>query len=449
MAAAAHSELLDLEEVPHRVALATSSTEALAQGVPGLLRLLENLRLEEVDPRHRRLRLNNATLQERVFRPLPGAFDLLCALGYTPVQEDGETCLCLDTARHSSAAAAKEVSWLQGLIERRWQPQPWPCPACTLQNAAGAGNCAACDGPRPAWASLPALPKPRLAAAQTKPAPAGAQEEEQQRRAEGLQRALTEKQRERERILAEARADRQRFHDIGAGEAPSATAAASPATMTAQAATQAMQQPSSATLRIRLPDGAVLEETFEAAAPLSRVFDCVDSLLVANGELAEDYTLLQAIPRRAFLREVLGGRSLADLGLAPSSTLSVLRNEDRGRVQSGGVETALITGAIEGLSYEELQELEERMGDAGKRPRRASSQAREACSRVHPYEGGGVASGSSVAEERRCAICLVDFEAGIMLRTLWCGHKFHQMCIDKWLTDKDECPICRMALQAS
>mmetsp|Transcript_6042 Transcript_6042/g.17867 ORF Transcript_6042/g.17867 Transcript_6042/m.17867 type:complete len:169 (+) Transcript_6042:1-507(+) len=167
------------------------------------------------------------------------------------------------------------------------------------------------------------------------------------------------------------------------------------------------------------------------------------------GEPTQDYALLQAIPRRVFLREVLGGRTLAELGLAPSATLSVLRSEDRGRVQSGGVETAFLTGNIDNLSYEELQELQSRIGDVSTRSRRAPPHIREARTRVRPYEVSGEAASGSIGAERRCPICLQDFEAGTLLRTLWCSHSFHQACVDRWLAEQDECPVCRIPLQAA
>merc|ERR1712217_887573 len=141
------------------------------------------------------------------------------------------------------------------------------------------------------------------------------------------------------------------------------------------------------------------------------------------------------------------GQTLAALELVPSATLSVLRAEDRGHVESGGVQTALLTGDIDNLSYEELQELEARMGDAGKRAKRPSTRTRNARTQVHVFGDGRYPSGASLDLDKRCSICLVDFNVGDSLRSLWCGHGFHQECVDRWLAQKDECPVCRVTFQ--
>lgn len=43
-----------------------------------------------------------------------------------------------------------------------------------------------------------------------------------------------------------------------------------------------------------------------------------------------------------------------------------------------------------------------------------------------------------------CAVCLSDLEAGEEARLLPnCKHRFHVECIDKWLGNQSNCPICR------
>ncbi|KAJ0719119.1 putative transcription factor C2H2 family [Helianthus annuus] len=46
-------------------------------------------------------------------------------------------------------------------------------------------------------------------------------------------------------------------------------------------------------------------------------------------------------------------------------------------------------------------------------------------------------------EEDVCAICLQEFEMSERCTTLECKHRYHQECIEKWLEQKNDCPICR------
>jgi hypothetical protein len=42
-----------------------------------------------------------------------------------------------------------------------------------------------------------------------------------------------------------------------------------------------------------------------------------------------------------------------------------------------------------------------------------------------------------------CSICLEHFATGESVRTIPCFHSFHKSCIDPWLANKAECPICK------
>lgn len=47
--------------------------------------------------------------------------------------------------------------------------------------------------------------------------------------------------------------------------------------------------------------------------------------------------------------------------------------------------------------------------------------------------------------DRLCAICYEDFEVGINANPVIeteCQHRFHRMCIKKWLRLKNVCPLC-------
>lgn len=42
-----------------------------------------------------------------------------------------------------------------------------------------------------------------------------------------------------------------------------------------------------------------------------------------------------------------------------------------------------------------------------------------------------------------CTVCMENYDADAMLRTLPCFHNFHTDCVDPWLLRKAECPVCR------
>jgi hypothetical protein len=42
-----------------------------------------------------------------------------------------------------------------------------------------------------------------------------------------------------------------------------------------------------------------------------------------------------------------------------------------------------------------------------------------------------------------CPICLADYLTEDQVRTLPCNHSFHVLCIDTWLTARNDCPMCR------
>lgn len=49
-------------------------------------------------------------------------------------------------------------------------------------------------------------------------------------------------------------------------------------------------------------------------------------------------------------------------------------------------------------------------------------------------------AGTKVVE---CSICYGDYEEGQFLRSLGCGHDYHRVCIDEWLTrHRNRCPMC-------
>jgi hypothetical protein len=49
-----------------------------------------------------------------------------------------------------------------------------------------------------------------------------------------------------------------------------------------------------------------------------------------------------------------------------------------------------------------------------------------------------------------CAICQDPMENDQMMRTiLYCGHAFHQSCVDVWFNESVRCPTCRHDIRES
>ncbi|PNT65468.1 LOW QUALITY PROTEIN: hypothetical protein BRADI_4g42915v3 [Brachypodium distachyon] len=90
------------------------------------------------------------------------------------------------------------------------------------------------------------------------------------------------------------------------------------------------------------------------------------------------------------------------------------------------------------------------LGDAADFDLYWSGPAAELFGAPPPASGHGCAAETTAAEARedRCAVCLEKFKAGEKLRTLPCGHSFHQGCIFEWLGISGSCPLCRHRLPA-
>lgn len=50
---------------------------------------------------------------------------------------------------------------------------------------------------------------------------------------------------------------------------------------------------------------------------------------------------------------------------------------------------------------------------------------------------------TKTGEEEKCPICISEFTENELLRKLPCGHMFHPECIDTWLVQNSNCPICK------
>lgn len=95
---------------------------------------------------------------------------------------------------------------------------------------------------------------------------------------------------------------------------------------------------------------------------------------------------------------------------------------------------------VDSMSYEQLLELGERLGDVKPKNRPASEQEINRLP-ISTYNANGQ------KEEQKCTICLCIVETGELVRRLPCLHLFHTECIDRWLSTNAKCPICKLELQ--
>jgi len=49
-------------------------------------------------------------------------------------------------------------------------------------------------------------------------------------------------------------------------------------------------------------------------------------------------------------------------------------------------------------------------------------------------------------ESDNCSICLENYNKDNIINVLKCGHKYHKDCIDDWINDNNNCPLCRLSL---
>ncbi|CAK79891.1 unnamed protein product (macronuclear) [Paramecium tetraurelia] len=50
-------------------------------------------------------------------------------------------------------------------------------------------------------------------------------------------------------------------------------------------------------------------------------------------------------------------------------------------------------------------------------------------------------------KNKNCVICMIDFKKSNNVKILHCLHQFHAKCINQWLKQKGECPVCRHQLK--
>ncbi|XWS45251.1 hypothetical protein CRYUN_Cryun15aG0120300 [Craigia yunnanensis] len=92
---------------------------------------------------------------------------------------------------------------------------------------------------------------------------------------------------------------------------------------------------------------------------------------------------------------------------------------------------------VDNMSYEELLNLEEQIGNVCTG---ISEESILANLRRRKYQSISI---GPPLEAESCCICQEDYANGEELGKLDCGHDFHFNCVKQWLVQKNSCPICK------
>ncbi|CAM8911149.1 unnamed protein product [Rhodiola kirilowii] len=186
-------------------------------------------------------------------------------------------------------------------------------------------------------------------------------------------------------------------------------------------------------------------------------------LAVDSSQGASNPGLGISLQSRAEQRATLlqtSGRNRSNTGTTgPNSTTYPFDTETRQRVlsQDGvNVRQSLLSALgsihdqhrdlrldVDNMSYEELLELGERIGDV---KTGLSEEAIMKCLKHNKYTS---TVESNKPNPEPCPICQEEYAEGEDLGALDCGHEYHTNCIKQWLVLKNLCPVCKAAASSS
>eukprot|EP01062_Namystynia_karyoxenos_P003250 TRINITY_DN11148_c0_g2_i1.p1 TRINITY_DN11148_c0_g2~~TRINITY_DN11148_c0_g2_i1.p1 ORF type:complete len:827 (+),score=159.95 TRINITY_DN11148_c0_g2_i1:166-2481(+) len=94
---------------------------------------------------------------------------------------------------------------------------------------------------------------------------------------------------------------------------------------------------------------------------------------------------------------------------------------------------------VDNMSYEELLQLEERIGKVNVGlDKRGIEEVTVSYSWV-----AGLFERIGAQGAQQCTVCLTEYEKDEQVRLLPCQHLYHAECIDQWLKDCRNCPVCK------
>ena len=95
---------------------------------------------------------------------------------------------------------------------------------------------------------------------------------------------------------------------------------------------------------------------------------------------------------------------------------------------------------VDGMDYEELLELQERIGGAVTHDANATLAA---TTTFEVSEADAAARRTAGGDAARCVVCMEDIAVGDVLRRMAkCPHACHAPCLERWLATNPKCPVC-------
>lgn len=89
---------------------------------------------------------------------------------------------------------------------------------------------------------------------------------------------------------------------------------------------------------------------------------------------------------------------------------------------------------LDNMTYEELLELQEKMGSVSKGL--SEKQIGKLPTKIHKEN----------EPEQLCSVCYYNAKEGEELTVLPCNHSFHTECIKEWLLKEKMCPMCKQEI---
>ncbi|KAK4777587.1 hypothetical protein SAY87_017774 [Trapa incisa] len=167
------------------------------------------------------------------------------------------------------------------------------------------------------------------------------------------------------------------------------------------------------------------------------------------GRQSDDLLAMSESPVRVFIQDFEErNRAIAEI----RQVLNAMRRGENLRAQDYGLFEPLMFQSltdmrdqhremrldVDNMSYEELLELEERIGDV------STGLNEETIMKFLKQQKNQISTGAGFAKDLEpCCICQEQYVDGDEIGELDCGHDFHVNCIKQWLRHKNVCPICK------